>query len=115
MSMLAMTTAYVDTTVLTDAVLKPGVQARRAVGAIRAFERSELPVYAIKEFKAGPLHNYVWLHNKLALTKSLAKSLEAISHMAATPRRNLLRTALEGLTVAARRREGLSVAALVVK
>jgi len=47
--------AFVDTTVLTDALLKVGEPRDRAKAAIARFVESLLPVYAIKEFQAGPL------------------------------------------------------------
>jgi hypothetical protein len=47
--------------------------------AIARYDSTEMPVYAIKEFKAGPLTYLVWAHNKLALTQSLAKTMTAIS------------------------------------
>ncbi len=60
-----MTNAFVDTTVLTDATLKIGDVAKIAKIAIKRYGKTQLPVYAIKEFKAGPLKNFVWLHNLL--------------------------------------------------
>jgi hypothetical protein len=71
--------AYVDTTVLTDALLKQGPQGAVARGALKTYSETILPVYAIREFKAGPLNYWVWLHNKLVLTKSVSKTLDAIS------------------------------------
>ena len=69
-----MSEAFVETTVLTNALLKPGPTANAAKSAIRSFQTSLLPVYAIKEFKAGPLSHYVWLHGKLFTTNSWEKT-----------------------------------------
>ena len=51
-----MNKAYVETTILTDILLKP--DSEKQVEALRALERyakTLLPVYAIKECKAGPM------------------------------------------------------------
>lgn len=73
-----MSVAFVDTTVLTDAVLKSGNQRVAAEGALRRHAVTKLPVYALKEFKLGPLSYYTWLHNKLVLLRSVDSALEAI-------------------------------------
>lgn len=73
--------AFVDTTVLTDALLKEGERKKKAEKALSAFDESELPVYAIKEFKAGPLQHYVYLYNKLSKTGSLTKTIKALSEL----------------------------------
>lgn len=73
--------AFVDTTILTDALLKEGERKKRAKRALAAFDRSELPIYAIKEFKAGPLQHYVYLYNKLSKTGSLGKTIKALSRL----------------------------------
>lgn len=73
--------AFVDTTVLTDALLKEGERKEQAERALAALDKSELPVYAIKEFKAGPLQHYVYLYNKLSKTGSLTKTIKALSEL----------------------------------
>ena len=97
-----MARAFVETTVLVDALLKrrsdTGI---KAIEALRRFETTELPVYAIKEFQSGPLKNFAWFHNKLATTKSFAAAVTALQKMAMTPRRYTVATALEGLREAA--------------
>lgn len=102
------TKAYLDTTIFTDALVKPGEKAERAKAAIKHFATTELPVYAIKEFKAGPLYGYVWLYNKLLLTKSYEKTLNLINRMALGPRKYLTATAIEALTAAAHRTGNLT-------
>jgi hypothetical protein len=97
-----MTTAFVDTTVLTDVLLKVGEPARRALSALGEFDRSVLPVYAIKEFKAGPLRRFVWLHNKLASLGSWQQTMSALQAMSRTPQRYLTSTALEALVTGAK-------------
>jgi hypothetical protein len=89
--------AFVETSVLTDALLKPGVRSSAAISAINGFDESLLPVYAIKEFKAGPLRKFCWFHAKLSTTKSFSRSVEQLRRMASTPQRYFTSTALEAL------------------
>lgn len=95
-----MSKAYLDTTILTDALLKPGELGKAAKAAIRRYDTTELPVYAIKEFKAGPLKNFAWMHNTLVSTGSFKGSLRALQRMSRTPKTYLTSTALEALTEA---------------
>lgn len=92
-----MTKAYIDTSVYTDALLKRDDRGDRARSAISTFTHTELPVYAIKEFKAGPLTYYAYLHNKFERTRSHSKTLGALAALAATPQRYRLSTALGAL------------------
>ena len=68
----------VDTTVIANALLKAKAERGSAILAIKRFEESFAPVYAIKELKAGPLKNYIWFHNKLALSCEKARSLNTL-------------------------------------
>jgi hypothetical protein len=86
---------FVDTTILVEALLKPLARRRKARSAIREFTASKLPVYAIKEFKGGALENYVWVHNKLAETRSLIKTYFSIANNIRRP--NRVTTSLEAL------------------
>lgn len=70
--------AFVDTTILTDRLLKPSGKGIVAKEALEAYAKTELPVYAIKEFKSGPLSKFVWLHNKLVTTKSFFDTLASL-------------------------------------
>ena len=99
--MSSMPKAYLDTTILTDALLKPGAAGQAARAAIKRFAITELPVYAIKEFKAGPLQNFAWIHNKLVGTRSFAAALDLLHGMSRTPRRYTTSTAIEALREAA--------------
>ena len=92
-----MTDAYLDTTILTDVLLKTGSIRDAAIAALKRYEHTLLPVYAIKEFKAGPLRNFVWMHNKLASLGSFEKALAALHAMSRTPKRYVVSTALEAL------------------
>jgi hypothetical protein len=88
--------AYVDTTVLCDALLKHDANGAAARQALKAYQQTILPVYAIKEFKAGALNYWIWLHNKLVLTKSVADTLAAIDSVMGQ-QSNRARTAQQAL------------------
>lgn len=93
--------AFVETTVLTDLLLKQGELKERAAKALKRFDETLLPVYAIKEFKAGPLRKFVWLHNKLVQLNSFAAAINALQRISRTPQRYLTSTALEALHTSA--------------
>ena len=94
--------ALVDTTILTNILLKSGDIRKKSQLALKKFKQSLLPVYTIKEFKAGPLHNYIYFHNKLITTGSLSKTIAAIQRLSLTPQRYKTATALEALTEASK-------------
>jgi hypothetical protein len=94
-----MSDAYIETTVLTDILVKPGSRKhQRATAALKRYENTFLPVYSIKEWKAGPLDTFVYLHNKLLFTRSYSQTLNAV---AALPRPYQKSTAIEALAAAA--------------
>jgi len=77
-----MTDAYIETTVLTDLLLKPNSKKQqRAKAALLKYDSTLLPVYSIKELKAGPLDTFAYIHDKLLLTQSLADTLQSISEL----------------------------------
>ncbi len=96
-----MTKALLDTTVLADILLKKSDVSRKTSAALKRYSETQLPVYAIKEFKSGPLSRYVWLHNKFVTLSSYSKVIAAIQAESRTPRRYLTSTALEALAAAA--------------
>jgi len=93
--------AYLDTTVVANALLRSDATGKRCADAIKKFAYSEMPEYALKEFKSGPLKAWVWAHNKLNETKSWADTLKAVNAISATPQRNFSATARQGLQQAA--------------
>ena len=95
-----MAKAYVDTTVLTDVLLKAGSAKEQARASLKAFDVTQLPVYSIKEFKRGPLRNFVCMYNKFVSTRSFSKSIAALQAMARTPKRYTTATALEAIVTA---------------
>lgn len=92
--------AVVDTSVLTDVLLKPSIR-EQALMALASFGATHLPEYALKEFREGPLHYFVWAHNRIAADGSLAALLGSLASMARTPRRYLTSTAAEAFREAA--------------
>ena len=88
--------AIIDTTVLTDALLKTGAQGDQARKSLGNHSPTLLPQYALKEFKAGALHYYVWLHNKTVEAATFAEVLSAIGSNIGR-RRNLPATAMKAL------------------
>jgi hypothetical protein len=75
-----MSSAYVETTILTNILLKPQTSRQsKAQEALKRYTKTSLPVYAIKEFKAGPLETYAYFHDKLVTTGSLADTCAAIA------------------------------------
>jgi len=103
--------AYVDTTVLTDALLKGDPRAKTALDR---FTWTGLPVYAIKEFKAGPLKNWVWFYNKLVIN-SYSDALRELHRMGFTPKRYTTQTAIEALEQVAREFESMASEEILAK
>jgi hypothetical protein len=95
--------AFVETTVLMNAVLKPHAdEGRAARAALKRSDVAELPQYAIKEFKAGPLQNMAWFHNKIATVGSFQLAIDALHRLSMTPQRYKVATSLEALREAQR-------------
>lgn len=102
-----MSDAFVETTVLTDLLLKSGSpKQERAKRALARYGRSLLPVYSIKEFKAGPLSYFAYTYDKLVITGSFRKTFVAIASLAPGYRQS---SSIEALAAAAERAAGLPV------
>ncbi|MGI8884923.1 MAG: hypothetical protein ACR2IA_11850 [Pyrinomonadaceae bacterium] len=71
--------AFVDTTILTNYLIKFREEKKEAKAALSQYEITELPVYAIKEFKFGPLDNAKYLYNKLLEVGSISLTFIAIN------------------------------------
>lgn len=69
------TILFLDTTILVDATLKHRERQERTLLAVRRSERSILPTYAMKEFRAGPLATYVWFHGVLRQSNTVIEAL----------------------------------------
>jgi hypothetical protein len=97
-----MSKAYVETTVLTNALLKPASKKEaEAKSALSRYNETLLPVYSIKELKAGPLDHYSYVHDKLVQTKSLAHTLAAVNSLNPVTKARRKSTSVEALAAAA--------------
>lgn len=98
-----MSKAYVETTILTNVLLKPnsGKQSA-AISALNRYDETLLPVYSIKEWKLGPLDHYAYVHDKLVQTRSLAYTLAAINSLNPVTDARRKGTAPEAFEAAAR-------------
>jgi hypothetical protein len=95
-----MTDAFIETTVLTDFLLKRDGSETAAAAAFDRFENKFVPQFAWKEFKRGPLKNFVWAHNKLADTQSLLATLTALQRLSRSLQRYLTSTAIQAVQTA---------------
>jgi hypothetical protein len=101
-----MSDAYVETTVLTDLLLKPTTKKQdRAKAALARYDRTFLPVYAIKEWKAGPMLHYAWVHDKLRTTRSLAATWRAVAELPNYYRKPTATDAVAAAAVVSKRRQ----------
>lgn len=78
--------AFLDTTVLVESLLKVGPDHDAALAALKRYQETVLPVYAIKEWKAGQLNVCAYVHNKLVVTKSFSQTNLALSRLFMRPR-----------------------------
>lgn len=74
-----MTKAFLDTSVLVNALLKVGSESDRAKASFKKFDELLLSGYALKEFKRGAFGYYIWLHNKVVTTGNWAQAIEAVA------------------------------------
>lgn len=88
----------IETTVLADILLKrSSAQGKAAVKALEGFSDRLLPVYAIKEFKKGPLRYFAWAHNRLAEGRKFSTFMAALHRLSRTPQRYMTSTSLEAI------------------
>jgi hypothetical protein len=93
--------AYVETTIIADALLKPGnPKCSQALSALKRYDQTFLPVYSIKEWKAGIMKHYAYLHEKLVQTKSLSRTIQLIGSLPDAYHRYRKNTSLEALSAA---------------
>jgi hypothetical protein len=95
-----MADAFIETTVLTDFLLKRDGSETAAAIAFERFENKFVSQFAWKEFKRGPLKNFVWAHNKLADTRSLLATLAALQRLSRSLQRYLTSTAIQAVHTA---------------
>lgn len=99
--------AYIDTTILTNCLIKFGDEKKIAKEALAQYEITELPIYAIKEFKAGPLDYVKYLYNKLLETNSIGDTIIALSSVGR--QKNRQQTAFKTIGELIKKAESLSV------
>jgi hypothetical protein len=92
-----MTTAFIETTVLVDYLLKKDGSQSEAAAAFANHARQAVPQFSWKELKRGPLKNFVWAHNKFADTKSFLATTAALQRLSRSPHRYLTSTAIQAL------------------
>lgn len=88
---------FVETTVLTNYLLKRDGSEEAAKVVLDRYPVVSVPLFAWKEFKRGPLNNFVWAHNKLADTKSYEQTVAALQRLSRTPQRYLTATAIQAI------------------
>lgn len=110
-----MRTAILDTTILTDLLLKQATRGKAVRQCLAGFDEVLIPGYAVKELVAGPLTYFTWLHNRVAMTRSLPEVFDWIHRISRTPRRYATSTVIEALREAAARAEEIHTAEAVAK
>lgn len=105
-----MNKAYVETTILTDVLLKPETPKQVAAKqALARYGETLLPVYAIKECKYSPMDHYAYVHDKLVQTRSLRYTFRAINSLNPVKGARRRATSLEALEAAATLEPAISV------
>ena len=92
--------AFVETTVLTDLLLKRDGSEVAAKAALDRYANVLIPQFAWKEFKRGPLAAFKWMHNKLAETSDFALALIALQRLSRTPMKYKTSTAIQAVHTA---------------
>lgn len=93
-----MSEAFVDTTILADVLLKPHLpKGKTAIDSLKHFTKTEILVYALKEFKNGPLRYYINFYNKMVTLESYSEALLFIHKISMSPNRYYASTAIEAL------------------
>ncbi|MDX8464212.1 hypothetical protein RFM26_00700 [Mesorhizobium sp. VK23B] len=87
--------AVLDTSVFADLSLKSDDKNAAAKRAIAKYTDILLFEYMLKEFKQGPLTNFVWLYEKFRETQSHLQTLDKLHRMSRTPRNYRTSTAIE--------------------
>jgi predicted nucleic acid-binding protein len=94
-------TAVLDTSILTDALLKNATRGEAVRECLSRFDQILVPGYAVKEFIAGPLTYFSWLHNRVTSEESLQAVFDWLHRISRTPRRYATSTVIEALREAA--------------
>lgn len=89
--------AFVDTTVLVNATLKTGNVNNAAKAGLSRYRSTQLPAYALKEFRLGAFKAFCWLHDKFLQTKSFGDTAAAVSKLSRSYAKNLPASVREAL------------------
>ena len=106
--------AYVDTTILCDVLGLSGEdKAKKASSALARYNKTQTPVYGLKELRVGPLSSWVLAHNVLVAHNTIEEAIDRLSRITSfKPRQQTvaLRAIIYSLTaaLAASRREAAS-------
>jgi len=106
-------TAVLDTTILTDVLLKHATRGVAVRESLSRFDHVVVPGYAIKEFVSGPLTYFTWFHNRVVTEKTLSGAIDWLHRLSRTPRRYAASTAVEALREAVARLEKQHAATLI--
>jgi hypothetical protein len=87
--------AFLDTTILTDAVLKEESVRKRTRAAIARCQQAQYPGYALKEFNYGPFDAYRRYYNYLVEEDSTSVAMRRVHAGILTPRRQRFATMME--------------------
>ncbi len=95
-----MAKAFLETTVLTNLLLKRDGSEKQAEALLSTFDEVIVPQFSWKEFKRGPLSYFRWAHNKLADTGSFLATMAALQRLSMSPKRYLTATGIQALHTA---------------
>src|SRR5215203_5807011 len=95
-----MKVCFLETTVLTNLLLKRDGSEVAAATILESFDETVIPQFSWKEFKRGPLSYFRWAHNKLVKTQSLLETFAALQRISMSPKRYLTSTAIQALHTA---------------
>lgn len=103
--------AFLDTTVVTDLLLKGRRVRDHVESTLQDFTPRVSHTYVMKEFLVGPFRYFIWTYNQLANSHKLSAVLHKLSRLSTTPQRYRLATALQALSEAALSRVTVSTIA----
>lgn len=86
--------AFVDTTILCDAIgLSSQAKEQAAQAALGKYAVTEVPIYGLKELRAGPFSSWLLAHNILVAEDTIEAAQERLARVSAfKPRQNVVST-----------------------
>src|SRR5262245_34716561 len=83
-----MSNAFLDTTVVCDALLAPQKRRDAVQRTVASFADSEVCEYAFREFGAGPLGTWIYAYNTLAIRDTVEEAVQQLQRASSfQPRR----------------------------